>query len=73
MPDNSIFEEKVTDAADKIAGLLKAEGQLSSWEIKTRLHFSSSLMYLALGRLQERGLARLEPDQLNYLVKPAQE
>ncbi|HOX22651.1 MAG TPA: hypothetical protein PLL10_04240 [Elusimicrobiales bacterium] len=72
MQDNGIFEEKVRDTADKIAGLLRAEGKISSWEIKTRLHLSSSLLYIALGRLQERGLAQLEPDQLNYLVKSAQ-
>lgn len=72
MSENAIFDEQVQDAADKIAALLRAEGELSSWQIKMRLHLSSSLMYLALGRLQARGLARLEPDQLNYQVRSAQ-
>ena len=68
MADTSAFERDIIQTAEKIMQSIPTEGELTSWELKTKLHLSSSMLYLALGFLLNQGKIKLSPDQLNYRV-----
>ena len=57
MNETSKFTDTIAQAADKIAELLKDGGEITSWDIKLKLHLSSSALYLALGWLAARKIS----------------
>ena len=62
------FKENITATSTKILELLKDKEFLTSWQIKVSLNISSSLLYLALGSLENQNKITIEPDGLNYKV-----
>jgi len=68
MEDTAKFTETVAQNAGKILELLKA-GENTSWDLKLKLHLSSSALYLALGWLSAQGKAELYPQDLNFKIK----
>ncbi|MBO4706984.1 MAG: hypothetical protein J5594_00255 [Elusimicrobiaceae bacterium] len=62
------FKENITATSSKILELLKDKENLTSWQIKVSLNISSSLLYLALGSLENQNKVVIEPDGLNYKV-----
>lgn len=62
------FKENITATSSKILELLKDKENLTSWQIKVSLNISSSLLYLALGSLENQNKIVIEPDGLNYKV-----
>jgi len=65
-----LFNESVKTAAERILHSVPAGGEISSWEVKVKLHLSSSMLHLALGYLLHQGSIELIPDQLNYRILP---
>ncbi len=62
------FKENITATSSKILELLKDKENITSWQIKISLNISSSLLYLALGALENQNKINIEPDGLNYKV-----
>ena len=62
------FKENINATSSKILELLKDKESLTSWQIKVSLNISSSLLYLALGALENQNKITIEPDGLNYKV-----
>ena len=62
------FNENISATSSKILELLKDKESLTSWQIKVSLNISSSLLYLALGSLENQNKISIEPDGLNYKV-----
>ncbi len=62
------FKENITATSSKILDLLKDKESLTTWQIKVSLNVSSSLLYLALGSLENQNKIIIEPDGLNYKV-----
>ena len=62
------FKENITATSTKILELLKDKESLTTWQIKVSLNISSSLLYLALGSLDNQNKITIEPDGLNYKV-----
>ncbi len=62
------FKENIVATSSKILELLKDKESLTSWQIKVSLNISSSLLYLALGSLENQNKIAIEPDGLNYKV-----
>ncbi|HAH32321.1 MAG TPA: hypothetical protein DCL44_08410 [Elusimicrobia bacterium] len=68
MEETAKFTDTVAQNAADILELLKA-GENTSWDIKLKLHLSSSALYLALGWLAAQGKVALYPQDLNFRVK----
>jgi hypothetical protein len=68
MEDTAKFTETVAQNAGKILELLKT-GENTSWDLKLKLHLSSSALYLALGWLSAQGKIELYPQDLNFKIK----
>ena len=62
------FRENISATSSKILELLKDKEYLTSWQIKVGLNISSSLLYLALGSLENQNKITIEPDGLNYKI-----
>lgn len=62
------FNENIAATSAKILELIKDKENLTSWQIKVSLNISSSLLYLALGSLENQHKIAIEPDGLNYKV-----
>lgn len=62
------FKENITATSSKILELLKDKEYLTSWQIKVNLNVPNSLLYLALGSLENQNKIAIEPDGLNYKV-----
>ena len=69
MNETAKFTDTIAQAADKIAELLKDGGEITSWDIKLKLHLSSSALYLALGWLAAQGKINMYPQDLNFKIK----
>ena len=63
-----LYEDTLKTLADRILRLVPAEGEITSWELKNKLHISSSMLCLALGRLSAENKIRITPEQLNYRI-----
>jgi len=73
MSEPALFKNTLANNAERIlAEVNGSDGNLTAWELKMRLHLSSSQLYLALGYLTGRDMVDLEPEDLNYIVKPAE-
>ncbi|OGR66489.1 MAG: hypothetical protein A2X31_08865 [Elusimicrobia bacterium GWB2_63_22] len=69
MQDAAKFTDTVAQTAGNILEALKAAGgDASSWDLKLKLHLSSSALYLALGWLAAQGKIALYPKELNFRV-----
>jgi len=68
MTETVVFEETLTELSERVLRSLPPDGEITSWEIKNKLHISSSMLYLALGRLSAENKIRIIPDQLNYRI-----
>ena len=68
MEETAKFTDAVAQNAAKILELLKA-GESTSWDLKLKLHLSSSALYLALGWLAAQGKVALYPQDLNFKVR----
>ena len=69
MNDTANFTDTIDQTASKITDLLKGGGETTSWDIKLKLHLSSSALYLALGWLAAQGKVNIYPQDLNYKIK----
>ncbi len=71
MSDNNKFTDSVKGMAEQVMDVITASGETTSWDIKLKLHLSSSSLYLALGWLMSQGRIQLYPKDLNYTIRPA--
>lgn len=69
MTESTKFTDIVGQTADKVADLLKDGGEATSWDIKIKLHLSSSSLYLALGWLAAQGKIEMYPQDLTYKIR----
>jgi hypothetical protein len=69
MNETAKFTDIISQTAAKIADLLRDGGETTSWDIKLKLHLSSSSLYLALGWLAAQGKITMYPRDLNYKIK----
>lgn len=69
MNETARFTDTIAQTADKIAELLKDGVETTAWDIKLKLHLSSSVLYLALGRLDAQGKITMYPQDLNFKIK----
>ncbi|OGR51283.1 MAG: hypothetical protein A2049_02465 [Elusimicrobia bacterium GWA2_62_23] len=69
MQDAAKFTDTVAQTAANLLEALKAAGgDASSWDLKLKLHLSSSALYLSLGWLAAQGKVALYPKELNFRV-----
>ena len=69
MQDSAKFSDTLEQTAGNLLEALKAAGgDASSWDLKLKLHLSSSALYLALGWLAAQGKVTLHPKELNFRV-----
>ncbi len=69
MEETAKFTDSVAQTAGNLLDALKASGgDASSWDLKLKLHLSSSALYLALGWLAAQGKVALYPKELNFRV-----
>lgn len=69
MEETAKFTDTVAQTAGNLLEALKAAGgDASSWDLKLKLHLSSSALYLALGWLAAQGKVALYPKELNFRV-----
>lgn len=69
MSDQIKFADVISDTSEKIMEILTVEGETTAWDIKMKLHLSSSILYLALGHLLSQNKIVLSPHDLTYRVK----
>ncbi|MFH1620209.1 MAG: hypothetical protein ABIG11_09975 [bacterium] len=69
MNESHSFSETIKSSAAKILEVLPADGEITSWDLKIRLHLSGSVLYMALGWLASQGRVCLIPDELTYKVR----
>ena len=62
------LEENIQAAITHITEYLTTHKKASSWQLKVMFRLSSSVLYLALGKLMEQGKITLEADGINYFV-----
>lgn len=68
MSEQVKFADIIADTAKKIMEILTSEKEITSWDIKMKLHLSSSMLYLALGYLLSQNKIALSPHDLTYKV-----
>jgi uncharacterized membrane protein len=69
MEETAKFTDTLSQTAANLLEALKASGgDASSWDLKLKLHLSSSALYLALGWLAAQGKIALYPKELNFRV-----
>ena len=69
MQDSAKFTDTLAQTAGNVLDTLKAAGgDVTSWDLKLKLHLSSSTLYLALGWLAAQGKIALYPKELNFRV-----
>jgi hypothetical protein len=69
MEETAKFSDTVAQTAGNLLEALKSSGgDASSWDLKLKLHLSSSALYLALGWLAAQGKISLYPKELNFRV-----
>ncbi|MDD4004201.1 MAG: hypothetical protein PHW69_03235 [Elusimicrobiaceae bacterium] len=73
MSEPALFKSTLENNAGRILSEIASTsgGQLTAWELKMRLHLSSSQLYIALGWLMGREAVELEPENLDYIIRPA--
>ena len=69
MNDTIKFTDTIPQTAEKITDMLKSGVEATSWDIKLKLHLSSSSLYLALGWLAAQGKITMYPQDLNYRIR----
>ncbi|MCK5106531.1 MAG: winged helix-turn-helix domain-containing protein [Elusimicrobiales bacterium] len=69
MDEASKFGESIVNNSNKILQILKSGEEMSSWDIKLKLHLSSSELYLAIGRLFANNDIQLYQKDLTYIVR----
>ena len=69
MDDTAKYADTLAQTAANLLEALKTSGgDASSWDLKFKLHLSSSSLYLALGWLAAQGKIALYPKELNFRV-----
>lgn len=69
MQDTAKYSDTLGQTAGNLLEALKASGgDATSWDLKLKLHLSSSALYLALGWLAAQGKITLHPKELNFRV-----
>ncbi|HBA61934.1 MAG TPA: hypothetical protein DCZ92_14200 [Elusimicrobia bacterium] len=69
MEETAKFTDTLAQTAGNVLETLKAAGgDATSWDLKLKLHLSSSTLYLALGWLAAQGKISLYPKELNFRV-----
>ncbi len=69
MEETAKYSDTVAQTAGNLLEALKASGgDASSWDLKLKLHLSSSALYLALGWLAAQNKIALYPKELNFRV-----
>ena len=62
------LQENIELASTRISEYLSQHKTATSWQLKVTFRLSSSVLYLALGKLNEQGKITLEADGINYNV-----
>jgi hypothetical protein len=69
MQDTAKYTDTLGQNAGNVLQTLKAAGgDMTSWDLKLKLHLSSSALYLALGWLAAERKIDLYPKDLNFRV-----
>lgn len=69
MQDSAKFTDTLGQTAGNVLEALKAAGgDATSWDLKLKLHLSSSSLYMALGWLAAERKIALYPKELNFRV-----
>ncbi|OGS13202.1 MAG: hypothetical protein A2234_11580 [Elusimicrobia bacterium RIFOXYA2_FULL_58_8] len=69
MQDSIKFAETLGQTAGNVLETLKASGgEATSWDLKLKLHLSSSSLYMALGWLAAERKIDLYPKELNFRI-----
>lgn len=69
MQDSAKFTDTLSQTAGNLLEAIKASGgDASSWDLKLKLHLSSSSLYLALGWLAAQDKVSLYPKELNFRI-----
>lgn len=62
------LQENIQLASSRISEYLEKNKTATSWQLKVMFRLSSSVLYLALGKLSEQGKISLEADGINYHI-----
>lgn len=68
MIENQIFSDLIKNNAAKIMEEINAEKELSSWQLKVKLHLSGSALFLALGYLAAKEQIQIIPMGLTHKI-----
>jgi len=69
MQDSAKYTDTLGQTAGNVLEALKAAGgDATSWDLKLKLHLSSSALYMALGWLAAERKIDLHPKELNFRV-----
>ena len=67
---NDLINQNISENAAKIIEILNQNGnKMSSWDIKIKLGFSSSVLYMSLGYLIANGKINVYQKDLIYIVE----
>lgn len=64
-----MLKENLKKISQRILDFLSKNPDATSWEIKTNLNLSSSMMYLALGMLVSENKIEISEEGINYHIK----
>ncbi len=64
-----MLKENLKKISQRILDFLSKNPDATSWEIKTNLNLSSSMMYLALGVLVSENKIEISEEGINYHIK----
>ena len=71
MKEQELFKENLKKTSQRIYDFLTKNEDANSWQVKTNLNLSSSVMYLAIGMLVSEGKIEISEEGINYkLNKP---
>jgi|YNPMSStandDraft_1061717.scaffolds.fasta_scaffold03313_4 predicted RNA-binding protein (virulence factor B family) len=67
---NDQINSNISENATKVIEILKSNsGKMSSWDIKMKLGFSSSVLYMTIGYLIANGKVNVYQKDLLYIIE----
>jgi predicted RNA-binding protein (virulence factor B family) len=67
---NDQINSNIAENATKVIEILKSNsGKMSSWDIKMKLGFSSSVLYMTIGYLIANGKVNVYQKDLLYIIE----
>lgn len=64
-----MLKENLNKISQRILDFLSKNPDTTSWDLKTNLNLSSSMMYLALGMLISENKIEISEEGINYHIK----